>query len=429
MVNKKIALYIVAFTLLMTTACGIKESNEAAKPDVTKETQAITTSEVTKETEKAQEVTTEPTTTETVSTAASGENETEGNDDIMVKANLKSVFEAHNMKAGTCLSEQMINDDKCVEFIKENFNSITFENNMKPDYILDREASRAAGDIVVKFNEATEKMLKWCADNGMAVRGHTLIWHSQTPDWIFYEDFDTGKELVSRDVMLARMESYIRQVFKLLEDKGYIELFYAYDVVNEAWEDNGTKRNSLWLTTIGDDYLWQAFYFADKYAPDYIDLYYNDYNEQYKTETLCKFVETLVDEDGRYLIDGIGLQGHLYTGDNVRNYLSAVEKYGPTGLKVCITELDVGLGAYMSVKQPTEENLKLQGRYYYNLIDGILKLVDEGKVNMDSLTWWGFADGLSWRSDSSPLLLDKDYNPKYAYYAALQIKEQAGFDK
>ena len=439
MSRKKMILVVCTVLALNVWACGDNTADmkdaEALNPEMAT-TEVLTTEAVTTEAATATTATTATVTTEIVSevmtsatttAATSVESSTEEGEDTVVT--LQNVLATHNMKAGTCLSDYMITDAKCVEFIKENFNSITFENLLKPDYILNQKASQAKGDIVAEFNSATESLLKWCADNGMSLRGHTLIWHSQTPNWIFHEAFDTNKPLVGRDVMLARMESYISQVFKLLEDKGYIKLFYAYDVVNEAWEDNGTRRNSLWLNTIGEDYLWYAFYYADKYAPDYIDLYYNDYNEQYKTDTLSAFVKTLVDKDGRYLIDGIGLQGHLYTGDNVRNYLSAVEKYGSTGLKVCITELDVGLGAYKAVKQPTEENLKLQGRYYYNLINGILKLVDEGKVKMDSLTWWGFSDGLSWRNDCSPLLLDKDYNPKYAYYAALQVKEQAGFDK
>jgi len=437
--KKKIVFCAVTLTIFMTgaVACATEKPSgmKVKESVVTTDNQVTSTTSVAKETEKAEEVTaaaavtTKEAETETASTAVQEEKKTEGREEIMDNKTLQSVLAVHNMKAGTCLSRQMLNDDKCVEFIRDNFNSITFENDMKPDYILDREASRAAGDLVVRFNETTEEMLKWCTDNGMSVRGHTLIWHSQTPDWIFYEDFDTEKEPVGREVMLARMESYISQVFKLLEDKEYIELFYAYDVVNEAWEDNGSKRNSLWLTTIGEDYLWHAFYFADKYAPEYIDLYYNDYNEQYKAETLCKFVKTLVDEEGNYLIDGIGLQAHLYTDDNVRKYLEAVEKLGSTGLKVCLTELDLCLGKYSAVKQPTEDNLKLQGRYYYNLVNGLLALADTGKVKMDSLTWWGFIDRLSWRSEGSPLLLGENYEPKYAYYGVLQMKDYAGFVK
>lgn len=435
MIKEKISLLAVFFMMMAVVACGINDSGVTVEPNVAADMQATSTSEAGKVTDESttivatESLAAETSTTSVTAEMVTAERTTEGEAETMSDLTLQSVLASHNMKAGTCLSWQMLKDEKCVEFIKKNFNSITFENDMKPDYILDYEASKAAGELVVKLSEIAETMLKWCVDNNMAVRGHVLIWHSQTPDWIFYEDFDTDKSLVSREVMLVRMESYIRQVFELLKDKEYIELFYAYDVVNEAWEDNGTKRNSLWLTTIGEDYIWQAFYLADKYAPDYIDLYYNDYNEQYKADNLCDFVKTLVDENGRYLIDGVGLQAHLYTGDNVRNYLGAVEKLGSTGLKVCLTELDVCLGTYSAFKQPTEDNLKLQGRYYYNLINGVLTLVDEGKVNMDSLTYWGFIDSLSWRKDGSPLFLDKDYNPKYAYYAVLQMKEQAGFDK
>ena len=342
---------------------------------------------------------------------------------------IKDVLGAYNMKAGTCLSDYMITNKKCQEIIKANFNSITLENHLKPDAILNQKESAVSGELVVKFNKTTLDLLDWCKENDMAMRGHTLVWYSQTPNWIFYEDFDTKKPLVSREVMLERMESYIRQTFELLDELGYLEMFYAYDVVNEAWMEDGTKRDCLWLKTIGDDYLWQAFYFADKYAPEYVDLYYNDYNEQFKTETLYEFVQTLVDENGEYLIDGIGFQAHLYTEDNLDDYFATVERLGSLGLKLNLTELDVCLGSWPEIKPATEENLKAQGRYYYNLINGLLKLSEEGKVNMDALTFWGFSDRLSWRKERNPMLYNSMYMPKYAYYGAMQQKELAGFEE
>ena len=335
-------------------------------------------------------------------------------------ANLKELFAEHEMKAGTCLSEAMLEDENCLRIIKENFNSITLENDMKPDYTLDKEASVAAGEIVVSFSDTAKKLLDWCRDNDMALRGHTLVWYSQTPDWIFYEKFDTNGALVSREVMLERMDSYIRQVFELLEKQGYSDMIYAYDVVNEAWMEDGRMRDNLWRETIGDDYMWYAFYYADKYAPEHIDLYYNDYNEHLKWNTIYDFVQTLVDENGDYLIDGIGMQAHLYTGDYLPGYLGAVEKLGATGLKVNLTELDVSLGTWDNIRPATEENLEKQGQYYYDLIGGLFQLADEGKVEMDALTFWGFADHLSWRSDRSPLLFNAQYEPKPAYYGALQ---------
>ncbi len=394
---------LLAFSV---TACGTKATNDSAN---TQEADANVTTEVTDENTQA---------------AESGSTQKEPPE---VTETFQSLFAKYDIKAGVCLSDYMIRNSQCTEIIKENFNSITFENHLKPEAILDQKASQNAGDIVVKFNATTISLLDWCVENNMAMRGHTLVWYSQTPNWIFYEDFDTKKPLVSRDVMLARMESYISQVFTQLEDLGYLEHFYAYDVVNEAWMEDGKKRDCLWLQTIGDDYLWYAFYYADKYAPEYVDLYYNDYNEQFKKETLYNFVQTLVDEEGNYLIDGIGFQAHLYTEDDLDKYFKTVERLGSTGLKVNLTELDVCLGTWQNIKPATEENLKAQGQYYYNLIGGLLQMVEEGKVKMDSLTFWGFADHLSWRKERSPMLYDATFKPKYAYYGALQMKDYAGF--
>lgn len=398
---------LTAVLALSMTACSAKETSAPeATPTPTPTAEATVTPEPTPEPTATPEPTKEP---------------------IIVTETFQSLFGKYDIKAGTCLSDFMISNKKCNEIITEQFNSITFENHLKPEAILNYQESVAAGDLVVKFNNTTLNLLEWCKENDMAVRGHTIIWHSQTPDWIFYEDFDNKKDLVSRDVMLARMESYIKQTFEKLDELGYLEMFYAYDVVNEAWMEDGSMRDSLWLKTIGEDYLWQAFYFADKYAPDYIDLYYNDYNEQFKTVTLYNFVQTLVDKDGNYLIDGVGFQAHLYTEDNLETYFATLEKIGSLGLKVCLTELDVCLGSWQNIKPGTEANLKIQGQYYYNLVNGILKRVEEGKVKMDSFTVWGFADNLSWRKERSPLFYNMLYQPKYSFYGALQMKEYAGF--
>ena len=347
--------------------------------------------------------------------------------DYDVGVTLQEVFGAHNMKVGTCLNDNMIRDKKSTDFILKNFNSITFENHLKPDAILNQNESKKAGDIVVKFSSTTEKLLEWCKANNMPMRGHTLVWYSQTPSWIFYEEFNTSKPLVSREVMLQRMESYISQVFALLEEKGYLDLFYAYDVVNEAWMEDGSMSDCLWLKTVGEDYLWQAFYLADKYAPEHVELYYNDYNEQFKTDTLYDFVQTLKDEEGNYLIDGIGFQAHLYTEDSQEDYFATMDKLASLGIKISLTELDVCLGSWPVIKPASEENLLIQGQYYYNLINGIFERVDNGTVIMDALTFWGFNDNQSWRRERNPLLLNALFKPKYAYYGALQLKDQAGF--
>lgn len=340
---------------------------------------------------------------------------------------IMAIYDKYGIKAGTCLSEAMLLNSGYTDIILKSFNSITLENLMKPDYILNRSASIEAGDIVVEFSGKTVELLDWAKNSGMIIRGHVLIWYSQTPQWIFHEEFDPGKPLVSRDTMLARMESYIKQVFDGIDALGYTDVFYAYDVVNEAILEDGSLRDCLWKQIIGDDYIWYAFKYADNYAPQSISLFYNDYNEQFKTDYIVKLARSLVDEDGSYLIDGIGCQGHLYTQDSIDSYMETLRAFSALGLDVQITELDVSLGSWMKIDSATEENLKAQGRYYYELISRIIEENEAGTTRISSVTYWGFADALSWRSPRSPLLYDAELNPKYAYYGALLDHDRAGY--
>lgn len=336
--------------------------------------------------------------------------------------NIKDLFGSYGIKAGTCISQKMIYDPNFSNLMTEQFNSVTLENAMKPDAILNQSASKKADDIVVEFKSETKNLLDWAKKNNMSLRGHTIIWHSQTPEWIFHEEFNASKDLVSREVMLKRMESYISQVFSLLEEQGYIDMIYAYDVVNEAWEDNGTMRDTLWKQTIGDDYLYWTFYYADKYAPESVDLYYNDYNEQFKYPAVTDFVKNLKDDSGRMLIDGIGLQAHLYTKDDLNLYFKAVDEYAKCGIKVSLTELDVALGTYQNKLPNDDANLSAQGDFYNELIEGLLSRKEAGTLNLDSITFWGVADNLSWRAEQYPLLYDKDLNPKPAFDGVMQKK-------
>ena len=148
----------------------------------------------------------------------------------------------------------------------------------------------------------------------------------------------------------------------------------------------------------------------------YRDLYFHAY-------------QTLKDEDGNYLIDGIGFQAHLYTEDDLDLYFQHMDKMATLGLKINLTELDVCLGSYPVIKSATEKNLKAQGQWYYNLIAGILERVEAGTVEMDALTIWGFTDTLSWRRERNPMPFNMALKPKYALYGILQMKELAGFDE
>lgn len=345
----------------------------------------------------------------------------------VMEGGIMDVYAPFDMKAGTCLSDTMIAEGKYTDIIKGNFNQITLENLMKPDYILNKAKSIESGELTVEFNKKTTDLLDWAKSNDIKVRGHVLVWYSQTPDWIFYEGFDTSKKLVDRDTMLARLESYIKQTFEQLENLGYLDIFYAYDIVNEAIMEDGSYRDCLWKQIIGDDYIWQAFHYANQFAPESIKLYYNDYNEQFKTNYIVTLAQSLVDKDGRSLIDGIGCQGHLYTQDSIENYIRTLKAFSALGLEVQITELDVSLGTWQNILSPTEDNLKVQGQYYYELVNRIIGENEVGNTKVSGITFWGFADNLSWRSDRSPLLFDGNLVPKYSYYGAKQDLANAGY--
>ena len=429
--KKRIAVLLMGLTILSFSGC-----NNSSAPSTAPETVATQSAEANTDEATAEEVTEEQTAEDNKDKEESKETSEESKEESSAPAEeedplqgaiIQDLFAQHGMKAGTCLNPSMLKNTKFCNLITTQVNSVTCENAMKPDYLFDKKKSKEEGRLVVEFDKDALTMMQWAKDNGLSMRGHTLVWYSQTPDWIFHEDFDTKKDLVSRDVMLERMDSFIQQVFAKLDELGYTDIFYAYDIVNEAWMEDGTMRQNRYTEIIGDDYLWQAFNIANKYAPESIDLYYNDYNEQFKTQTLVDFVETLKDENGNYLIDGIGLQAHLYTSDDLEDYLACVETLGATGLKVQLTELDVCLGAYLNYLEATDDNLKEQGRYYYDLINGLFELKDAGKVNLDALTFWGFYDSMSWRKEASPLLFDQKFQPKYAFFGAAQMKEQAGY--
>jgi len=431
--KKNLALILIVVMIFSLAGCNSSKTEEKTTPSATEAptSQADVTSTEPAPTEvtPTEAPTETPTPTEVTPTEVVTEEPTPTSaPDPLEGKYLKDLFAEHGLKVGTCLNVQMINRIAVRNILLNNFNSVTMENDMKPEAIFSQSKSQAAGEIVVEFRNDALKMLEWAKENNYSMRGHTLVWYSQTPEWIFHEDFDTAKPYVDRDTMLKRMEGYIRDVFKTLEDLGYIDLFYAYDVVNEAWLDNGQIRKSHWTDIIGDDYLWYAFYYADKYAPESIDLYYNDFNEQFKTQTLLNFVNTLVDENGRYLIDGIGLQAHLYTSDDLNSYFNMLDALGATGLKLQLTELDVCLGKYQHPLPGVEENFKPQGRFYYDLINGIFERVDNGTVKMDALTFWGITDNMSWRKEYKPLLYNDALRPKYALYGVFQLKELAGFE-
>jgi len=296
---------------------------------------------------------------------------------------------------------------------------------MKPDSLLDIGASRRAvqntGDetlVFVKFS-ACKPLLDWAQKNGVKVHGHTLVWHSQTPALFFYEGYSTKNPLCSREVMLARMESYIKQVLEWTNEN-YPGVIVSWDVVNEAAADSGRKlRDSRWTQTVGEDFINRAFEFARKYAAPGTLLYYNDYNSEFPMKNLViKDILASLIADGT--VDGYGFQSHYRVQQtrnggptnmsNVKIYWKEIAKLtlqDGSPIKLRISELDVGIASN------TAENWDKQAAFYAELFDIYTAYADQ----IEAVHTWGTVDDLSWRADEYPLLFDAMSQPKPAFYA------------
>ena len=335
---------------------------------------------------------------------------------------IKERFAEWGMKAGTCINPAYLKAPY-EDILRKQFDSVTLENHLKPDHTLDPDASRADGRLTVTFSDETRELLDWCKDNGMQVRAHTLIWYMGTPEWIFHENFAEEGPNVGREELLERMEDYIRGFFEALAAGGWSDLVYCIDVVNEAVIAPGTLRSFPWKDIIGEDYLWYAYHYARKYAPKHIRLCYNDFDLETKTDRVIELVNSLKEPDGTPLVDIVGQQGHYGAYSNLDVLPRALERiYRETGREIQVTELDVSVS-----KKGTQRELKLQGQFYYRFVQGLRTLREKG-VPVTGLTFWGFADALSWMPAGHLHLYDRNLVPKYAYYGVLGMKEYAGFD-
>ncbi len=331
-----------------------------------------------------------------------------------------AAFYENNFPIGVALSGYIFeNMEEFEEVILSNFNSITCENEMKPDYLLDKEGSQKKLketnlQAAVHF-DACVPAIEFALEHNMKIRFHTLVWHSQTPRWFFTEDYTEDGKLVDRQVMLGRMENYIADVLGYFQEY-YPGLIYAVDVVNEAFDpwngnENGVRmKDNLWYDVVGEDYYYQAFVFARKYASEDMKLFYNDYGCMDKANLI---LERLAQAREEGLIDGIGMQSHLSTSDKIQyKFMLAVKQFCDAGYEVQSTELDIG------VKDNSESAFLSQARKYKSFFKNMKALQEEG-YPITGITVWGMNDDLSWRTGEYGLLFDGDMNPKKAYLGAL----------
>jgi endo-1,4-beta-xylanase len=332
---------------------------------------------------------------------------------------LKDAFK-DDFYIGTALNTRQYTgqDDRALPIIQTQFNAITAENDMKWERIHPQpdEYNFELADQFIAFGEA----------NDQYILGHTLVWHSQTPRWVFQ---DEDGELLSREALLARMEDHIKTVVGRY--KGRVD---GWDVVNEALNDDGTMRESLWYKIIGDDFIEMAFKYAHEADPE-AELYYNDYNLHLadKADGAVRIVKAVQENGGT--VTGIGMQGHYgLTSPTREEFENSILKFKELG-EVAITELDIDVlpspwdnqGAEISRRA---ENSAAMNPYTEGLPDSVVQLQTEQlkmlfevmlkhKDAVNRVTTWGVTDGDSWKNGwpipgrtNYPLLFDRSGAPK-----------------
>src|ERR1051325_10889528 len=344
---------------------------------------------------------------------------------------LKDVFKNDFMIGAALNRRQIFEEDKRgTEIVKTQFNSITPENVLKWA-LVHPEPGRydfAAADRFVGFGEK----------HGMFVVGHTLVWHNQTPRWVFADEKGNP---VDRETLLNRLREHIFRVVGRY--KGRIK---GWDVVNEALNQNGTMRESPWFKIIGEDYLVQAFQFAHEADPS-AELYYNDYDLELPAKRAGGVALIKKLKAAGVPITGVGLQNHnLMDWPSVADEDATISAFETLGVKINITELDVDVlprttqpGADYAVdipvtpelnpyvdRLPDAQQLALAKRYA-ELFQVYLKHRDA----IERVTFWGVADGDSWLNNwpmkgrtNYPLLFDRLGRPKPALTAVINLKSE-----
>lgn len=320
---------------------------------------------------------------------------------------------------GVAVSPQVLTGQES-ELIKKHFNSITAENVMKIGPIHPEEN---------KFNwEPADQIVNFAQANGMKMRGHTLCWHNQTPDWLFK---DNAGNQVSKEVLLKRLKDHITAVVSRYKGK-----IYAWDVVNEAIDDKEDVfyRPSPWLNIIGEEYIAKAFQYAHEADPSAL-LFYNDYNTESpaKLQKIVKMIKSL--KEAGVPIHGVGLQGHWSIYKPTEKEINeSIIAYSSLGLKIQITELDVSV--YQPEqgrrdKRPDEQDVLTSEmeQKQTSLYSSAFKTFREHKGVITGVTFWNVSDKRSWLDNfpvrgrkNYPLLFDQELKPKKAYWEVVQFK-------
>lgn len=318
-------------------------------------------------------------------------------------------------------------DARGAALVKAQFNTITPENVLKWERVHPQPGSYSF--------ELPDRYVAFGEKNHMFIVGHTLLWHNQTPAWVFQD----GKgNPADRETLLKRLHDHIHTVVGRYHGR-----INGWDVVNEALEEDGTLRQTPWLKIIGEDYIAKAFQFAHEADPQ-AELYYNDYNIENEAK-LKGALELLRKLQAQGVpVSGVGIQGHWHMDSpSTEQVDAAITAFGKLGLKVMITELDVDvlplafqyMGADVTLSAELQPKLnpypkvlpdavqQALAQRYASLFGVFLK----HRGVLKRVTFWGVTDGDSWLNNwpvkgrtNYPLLFDRTGQPKPAFDAVIR---------
>lgn len=330
---------------------------------------------------------------------------------------LKDYYKSY-FPIGVAVSPRALKSDESNLILRE-FNSITPENAMKMGPIHPEENRY--------FWDDADAIVKYAQEHKLRVRGHNLCWHEQFPKWIFT---DAKGDTVSKDVLLNRLKDHITEVVTRYKGK-----IYAWDVVNEAVDDDSTRllRNSPWYRICGDDFIVKAFEYAHAADPKAL-LFYNDYNTERpeKTERVYQLLKKL--KDAKVPVHGVGLQAHWSIYEPTEKQLrSAIEKFASLGVQIHFTEVDMSIYPWEKFPRTRREGeadaytpeLEQKQTEQYKMVFRVLR---EYKKSVTSVTFWNISDKYTWLDfypvrgrKNYPLLFDTSLKPKKAYWEVVKF--------
>lgn len=369
-------------------------------------------------------------------------------------------------KVGNAIGSYEMNNSGNMSFVASQHNSITMGNEMKPDYLLGSTKATLSNTnpdgyvdtakFTYKYKDTTypiinmdsiDNCLNTAYKNGLKMRYHVFVWHKQTPQWFFKENFSKSGAYVSKDVMDGRLEYLVRNVMTHIytyqnADGVYVgrEVIDNWDIANEYLHNNDGGTKSYWDEVYYPEYTYnknkhsgiltpvyikEAFAIGHSILEDFgltddVSLLCNEYNTYQVSDKMVKMIQYFntkdeVNKTGEIICDGVGMQTHLDMGYPAIEDIgtNAIDVFKAAGIEIQLTEMD------LTDKVQSETSQNNQIAKWYNLMMLLMTEKDSG-AKITGIVWWGMSDKYSWRSEGVPLLFSDYWKAKEHYFQVIE---------